>query len=155
MPSKIDGKGFFAVEKIDKGELLAVKSGHLIDRATLEANRDVIQNAEMQVADELWLAPLAVDELEQSMIYINHSCEPNMAVQGQIGHIALHDIEAGEEITADYGISFNNADFSMECHCGLATCRKVITGLDWRKPELQRKYGDNFPWYLLRKIKAQ
>jgi len=41
------------------------------------------------------------------------------------------------------------------CACGASTCRGVVTGQDWRKPELQRKYGDYMSWYLLRKMRRE
>lgn len=150
--SKIHGNGLFALQDIVAGELIALKGGHLIDRETLEANKQVINHSEMQITDELWLAPLTADELEGSMISVNHSCEPNMVVQGQIANVAYKDIAKGEEITADYGVSFDNKDFKMECNCGSASCRAAITGLDWQKPELQEKYQGNFPWYIERKL---
>jgi hypothetical protein len=31
----------------------------------------------------------------------------------------------------------------------------LITGQDWRRPDLQRKYGGYFAWFLLEKIRAQ
>jgi hypothetical protein len=42
----------------------------------------------------------------------------------------------------------------MECHCRTGSCRGVISGRDWQRPELQRKYGDYFSAYLLRRIGA-
>jgi hypothetical protein len=41
----------------------------------------------------------------------------------------------------------------MRCACGAASCRGVVTGQDWRRPELQRRYGDYMSWYLQRKIR--
>jgi hypothetical protein len=40
----------------------------------------------------------------------------------------------------------------MECRCGAATCRRIITGQDWRGEELQTKYAGFISWYLMRKI---
>jgi hypothetical protein len=40
----------------------------------------------------------------------------------------------------------------MECHCRSRTCRKLITGFDWRKPELQKKYDGYFSWFIQRRI---
>ncbi len=59
------------------------------------------------------------------MIFSNHSCDPNLAVQGQIVFVALRDIAAGEELTHD-----------------------------WKKTELQVKYAGRFSWYLQKKIEA-
>jgi hypothetical protein len=43
----------------------------------------------------------------------------------------------------------------MECRCGAATCRKIVTGKDWQKPELQEKYAGYMSWYLAERIKRQ
>ena len=41
----------------------------------------------------------------------------------------------------------------MQCHCGRQSCRGIVDGQDWRRPELQAKYGEYFAWYLQRKIR--
>ncbi|HSX42152.1 MAG TPA: SET domain-containing protein-lysine N-methyltransferase [Candidatus Saccharimonadales bacterium] len=151
-PSHISGRGFFAKEAIKKGELLAVKNGHLIDRATLEANWDIVNHSHIQITDDIYMAPLTKDEFEESMIFFNHCCEPNMAINGQIACVALRDIHAGEELSVDYATIFNNDD-NFECSCGNPTCRHHITGRDWQKPELQQKYGNNFAWFILGKMR--
>jgi hypothetical protein len=33
-------------------------------------------------------------------------------------------------------------------------CRGTIGGRDWQRPDLQRKYGPYFSWYLQRKMAA-
>src|SRR3954447_23611197 len=73
--SGIAGRGLYAAEPIARGEVVCVKGGHLIDRATLERHRDVVNDAELQVADDLFLAPLAAAEFEAVMMFLNHSCE--------------------------------------------------------------------------------
>ena len=68
-------------------------------------------------------------------MHLNHSCEPNLRLQGQIVFVAFRDIAAGEELTVDYAMT-DDEPYEMECHCGSQTCRKLITGADWQKPEL-------------------
>jgi hypothetical protein len=43
----------------------------------------------------------------------------------------------------------------MACNCGAAGCRKIITGRDWMRTDLQEKYKDYFSWYLERKIQSR
>jgi uncharacterized protein len=88
------------------------------------------------------------------MMFLNHSCEPNVGIQGQIVFVAMRDIAAGEELTLDYATIDHDSE-PMACRCGANGCRRLITGQDWRKPELQRKYGSFFAWYLLEKIRAE
>jgi hypothetical protein len=152
-PSSIRGRGLFADAAIARGEVVCVKAGHLVDRATLMRLRDVVNDADVQVADNLYLAPVTAEEFEDVMMFLNHSCEPNVGIQGQIVYVAMRDVVAGEELTLDYATIDDDTE-PMECHCGAAGCRRVVTGLDWQKPELQRKYGDYFAWYLLEKMRA-
>ena len=37
------------------------------------------------------------------MMFLNHSCEPNVGVQEHFVFVAMHDVAAGEELTLDYG----------------------------------------------------
>jgi SET domain-containing protein len=153
-PSGIAGRGLYANAPLARGEIVSVKGGHLIDRATLERNKAVVNDADMQIADDLFLAPLTADEFEGVMMFLNHSCEPNVGVQGQIVFVALREVAAGEELTIDYGTIDHDAE-PMACRCGAATCRGTITGEDWRRPDLQQKYGDHFAWHLLRRMRSE
>ena len=67
--------------------------------------------------------------------------------------VALRDVGAGEELTIDYG-TIDSAVEPMACRCGAASRRGTITGDDWRRSDLQRKYGDHFAWRLLRQMRA-
>jgi hypothetical protein len=57
--------------------------------------------------------------------YVNHSCDFNTISTGYGFELAVRDIEAGEEITDDYGL-FNMTE-PLVCYCGSAKCRSVIT----------------------------
>ena len=56
--------------------------------------------------------------------FLNHSCGPNCdaeLIDGQIWIVARHDIDAGEEITFNYGYDWE--DFREHpCHCGAPDC---------------------------------
>ena len=86
------------------------------------------------------------------MIFSNHSCAPNIGVQGQIVFVAMRDIEAGEELTHDWAMT-DDDDYELECRCGAAECRRIITGQDWRRAELQARYEGYMSWYLVEQIK--
>lgn len=63
--------------------------------------------------------------------FINHSCDANCLSPGTDFEIALRDIEAGEQITNDYGSL--NLEFTMRCCCGAPNCREVTTPEDFHK----------------------
>jgi len=153
--SKIHGRGLFAKADIAKDEIVAVKGGHIVDRETLQ--REITPRlgpVEIQIDDNLFIAPVNADERELSMLYSNHSCDPNIGLRGEITFLAMRDIPAGEELTHDWAMT-DNDDYSVECNCGASNCRKTLTGKDWRRPELQKKYGGYFSAYLARKISKQ
>jgi hypothetical protein len=82
--------------------------------------------------------------------YGNHSCDPNTWWVDAVTLVARRDIRPGEEVTNDYGTS-TGTDFEMVCSCGAAVCRGVVTGEDWRREDLQERYGDHWIPALLRK----
>src|ERR1700754_4830503 len=90
--SPIHGKGLFAVAPIAKGEVVCVKGGYIFDRQTLGSMPGWFRAAEVQVAEDLFVGPLGEDEREGSMIFSNHSCEPNMGIKGQIVFVSMRDI---------------------------------------------------------------
>jgi uncharacterized protein len=116
--------------------------------ATAPIGKDEV---EIQITDDLHLAALADDEYEPVMLFINHSCDPNVGFAGNIVLVAMRDIKPGEELTTDYAL-FDDYDGSMPCQCGAPDCRAVITGHDWQRPDLQRKYRGYFSWYLQRRM---
>ena len=110
--------------------------------------------AEIQIAEDLLIAPVSQDERDGSMLYINHSCDPNCAIQGQIVFVAMRDIGVGEELTHDWATT-DDMDYVLECNCGSRECRGTVTGKDWMKEDLQRRYAGWFCWHVQRKIDAQ
>jgi SET domain-containing protein len=149
--SPIHGRGLFAREDIFKGEIVAIKGGHVFDRQMLSRLSPVLGPAEIQIADDLYIGPTTTEERESSMIFSNHSCDPNLGVEGQIVFVAMRDIEADEELTHDWAMT-DSGDYQMTCNCGAACCRKTITGRDWTRKDLQERYRGYFSWYLERRI---
>lgn len=153
-PSRIVGRGLFAGAPIAEGEIVCVKGGHLLTKAEFANYKRVAHEAELQIADDLFLPPVAQAEFEDLMMFLNHSCEPNVGIQGQIIFVATRAIAAGEELALDYATIERPAE-PMACRCGAERCRGIITGQDWRKPELRREYGRFFAWYLLERMRAE
>ena len=154
-PSSIEGRGLFAVEDIAAGEVVAVKGGHIVDTATMFAQTERLQNSEIQIAEGLHLMALCDDEYESVMLFINHSCRPNVGFRGNTVLVAMVDVAAGHELTTDYAL-FDGTVWPepMRCRCGTDLCRTEITGADWRRPDLQRRYQGWFSTYLADRIGA-
>jgi uncharacterized protein len=150
--SKIHGRGLFAMADIAKDEIVAVKGGHIVDRKTVrEKITPRLGPVEIQIGDDLFIAPVSDEERELSMLYSNHSCDPNLGMRGEITFVAMRDLRAGEELTHDWAMT-DDDDYSVKCNCGATDCRKTLTGKDWQRPDLQKRYSGYFSAYLARKI---
>lgn len=145
------GCGVFATAFIARGELISLWGGRIVHRDNLDPSMPRFTQRVLQLDEDLYL--LTAEE-EEPNDCLNHSCEPNLGFLGQIGLVAMRDIQPGEELTFDYAMSDGSPYDEFECHCGLPHCRKKITGNDWKLPELWEKYEGNFSPYLARRIAA-
>jgi uncharacterized protein len=150
--SPIHGRGLFANAAIAKDEIVAVKGGHIIDGKTLrEQIAPALGPVEIQIDDDLYIAPISAAEREGSMLYSNHSCGANLGIRGEITFVAMRDIAAGEELTHDW-CTTDNGDYTLKCNCRSPDCRGTLTGKDWQRADLQQKYAGYFSAYLQKKI---
>lgn len=140
--------GVFALRPIHKDELIAVWGGKVVTRATLDTLPDRLRRLSIQVEEDLFLVALH----EGPADYVNHSCDPNCGLRGQIALVALRDIAPGEQVTFDYAMSDGSDYDEFECGCGAPICRGRVTGRDWRLPELWTRYHGYFSPYLARRI---
>jgi uncharacterized protein len=150
--SKIHGRGLFAKGDIAKDEIVAVKGGHVVDAKILRQQiTPRLGPVEIQIDDDLYIAPVSEEERELSMLYSNHSCNANLGLRGEITFVAMRDVHAGEELTHDWAVT-DDDDYLVECNCGAPDCRKNLTGKDWQRRDLQKRYSGYFSPYLARKI---
>ena len=152
-PSSIEGKGLFARRRIRRGEIVAIKGGHVYDARTLATIKRRIAASYIQIADGVFFGARTAAEVRRNKMFINHSCAPNLGIRGQIVFVALRDVRAGEELTYDWAMEENRRD-PTRCRCGARRCRGVLTGRDWTIPRLQRRYRGYFSSYLEDKIRA-
>lgn len=143
------GMGVFAHEFVSAGERLMVWGGAIVNEQELARLPLVLRQHSVQVEEGLYLASVIPDD---DADYINHACDPNAGLQGQIVIVAIRDIEPGEEICFDYAMSDSSPYDEFECHCGAPNCRGRVTGNDWMRPELQERYKGYFSPYLQRRI---
>lgn len=146
--SAIEGRGLVAVGEIAAGELVAIKGGHIMTTAAVRSLPERLQNSEIQIAAGFHLVAAEDGEYEPVMLFLNHSCEPNVGFAGNIVLVAMRDIGVGEELTTDYAL-FDDYDGQLACMCGTPSCRGTVDGRDWQRADLQRKYGGYFSSYLL------
>lgn len=143
------GRGAFASEPIEAGETVAVWGGRVITPDELPDLTDRERMHTLQVEEGLYLAPVGPPEPAD---FVNHSCEPNAGLRGQITLVAMRRIEPGEEICFDYAMVDGSPYDEFDCRCGAERCRGRVTGEDWRRPELWERYEGYFSPYLARRI---
>lgn len=150
------GKGLFAVEKIGKGELIADFAsgrGRLMPAEEADRLYKAGNDYMLQVDDNLFFAAADKNELEDAD-FINHSCNPNCGIKETLKIVAMRDISEGEEMTFDYAMS-ESSSYTLKCMCGSHNCRKLISGEDWKREDLQKRYSGFFSDYLQRRIDRQ
>lgn len=147
--SKIHGSGMCAKTKIRKGEIVFIKGGHILTAKELFSTEKI--GSYLPIDDDYFVGSRNEDEEIGIKLFLNHSCEPNCGLRGEITFVAMRDIRSGEELTSDYAM-IDNDDYEFACNCEAAYCRKRITGRDWQIKDIQRKYPDFFARYLADKI---
>jgi hypothetical protein len=143
------GAGIFAREPVSKEEILLVCGGSIVTGKELATLPAVTRRHGIQIEDDLYVVTIGVVEPADC---INHSCDPNAGLRGQIVMVAMRDIEPGEEICFDYAMSDSSSYDEFDCGCGTRLCRKRVTGADWMLPELWDRYEGHFSPYLERRI---
>jgi SET domain-containing protein len=157
--SPIQGKGLFAIRPIKKGEIVAIKGGHIMDEETLRKSSALSEVSFVQLAPGFYIGAKDRSEVKENKIFVNHSCAPNVGFDGQVILVAMRDVEPGEELTFDWAMftdeSYIWKDYQIECNCGTQNCRKTLTPHDWRRKELQRRYRGYFATFVQGRIGSQ
>lgn len=140
--------GIFAKELVGKGELLVVWGGVVYVGEEYQQLPEEYRVRGIQIEENIFLSPRVVEDAD----YVNHSCDPNAGLSGQVALVAMRDINKDEEICFDYAMS-DGCDYDeFDCECGMPNCRHHITGNDWRIKELWERYDGYFSPYLQRRI---
>jgi hypothetical protein len=140
--SAIAGRGMFTNQALEPGHIVLRLGGRLVSTAELARllNESDGYVDTVTVFEDVHL----VLPSNTTVHYGNHSCDPNLWHQGPYDIAARRRIEAGEELTMDYGTQSGAPGFSMACACGVPQCRGVVTSEDWRLPDLQARYAGHW-----------
>jgi hypothetical protein len=150
--SRIEGRGLMATETIAAGEAVERLGGMLVSDDDLSRMMDSATSYvdSVSVYDGVNL----VLPTGSPAHFGNHSCDPTLWWVDPFTLVARIEVQAGSEVTVDYGTLTDDPDFAMECNCGAALCRNVITGSDWQRRDMQQRYGDHWVPVLRRRIAA-
>jgi hypothetical protein len=143
------GHAVQAVAPIAAGEIITVWGGRIVNATQAADLPSGYREHNIQVEEGMYLAPVIPDDESD---YVNHSCDPNAGLSGQIVLVAMRDIAAGEEVTFDYAMADGDGYDEFPCACGAPSCRGRVTGNDWKLPELWQRYKGYFSPYLQRRI---
>jgi SET domain-containing protein len=121
--SKIHNKGIFAVRNIKIGEIVGVVQG--IKKFKINRNiKDALANPDwVGFKMHNWVDPIPPYK------YLNHSCNPNVAIKGYKTFIAICNIKKDKEITIDYSIIEADSLWYMKCCCKEKKCRGIIESI--------------------------
>lgn len=145
--SAIGGEGLIASDELAAGTVVIRLAGRLVSSAELDeliaaADADpgapYVDTFTVYEDVHLVLPPATIAH------FGNHSCDPNLWPVGPYEIGTRRPIDAGEELTLDYGTISGAAGFSMACRCGSSVCRGEITSDDWRRRDLQDRYGPHW-----------
>lgn len=145
------GCAVFALERIYRNELVSLWGGTIAHKNDLDPSMPRFTQRVVQIEEDLYIV---TGETPEPNDCFNHSCEPNLGFSGQIGLVAMRDIEAGEELCFDYAMCDGGPYDEFNCRCGFPNCRGKVTGSDWRNPDLWVRYDGYFSPYLAKRILA-
>lgn len=138
----------FCRRPVAKDEIVALWGGKILSAEEIDRSMPNFTQQILQIEDGFYLFSPTMEASD----CFNHSCEPNVGLSGQIGLIAMRDIQAGEEVCLDYAMCDGSDYDEFDCSCGSPNCRGRVTGQDWRRPELWERYDGYFSPYLQRRI---
>jgi SET domain-containing protein len=154
-PSGIQGGGMFARAPIRAGETVCIVGGTPMTNAEFAAFRATVERYNAaQIGEDLHLVDLiqSPDQVEGS---INHSCDSNLWMNDEVTIAARRALSAGDELTLDYALMTSDPSWRLDrpCQCGAVTCRRIISGDDWRLPAVRQRYQGHFAPFLNDRIR--
>jgi len=124
-PSKIDGKGTFALQKIPARKKIGNLGGQII--SLREARKRAANTRRVAIVEfgngKALDASISPNELR----YVNHSCSPNTYMRvayNKVEFYTLRSIEADEELTCNYGPTHHGG--KLQCQCGAPNCKGFL-----------------------------
>ena len=146
--SKINNKGLFAKKDIKKGTKIIDYVGKIILKKETDRNPKFDNNKAIYLFNLNKKYDLDGDFKYNTARLINHSCENNCEVDGvglKLWIYAIKDIKKNEELTYDYGFSFDKDYKDFPCRCGSKKCVGYIVNSQsrWRIKKLKKKKSTN------------
>jgi len=135
--SNIHRDGLSAATNIKKGQKIIQYKGKKVSLNKVETNSKYDNEKEIYLFNLNKRYDLDGDFKYNTARLINHSCNPNCEVledNKKLWIFAMRDIKKNEELTYDYGFSFDKDYKQYVCKCGSKNCVGYIVreGSRWR-----------------------
>ena len=146
--SKIDNRGLYASTYIKKDSKIIEYKGKIITVKETEINPKFDNDKAIYLFNLNKRYDLDGDFRYNTARLINHSCDPNCEVDGvglKLWIYSLRDIKKNEELTYDYGFSFDKDYKDFPCRCGTKKCVGYIVNSQsrWRIKKVKKKKSTN------------
>ena len=146
--SKIDKNGLYANRDIKSGTKIIEYKGKIISVKQSETDPKFDNNKAIYLFNLNKKYDLDGDFKYNTARLINHSCDPNCEVDGvglKLWIYSIRDIKKNEELTYDYGFSFDKDYKDFPCRCGAKKCVGFIVNSQsrWRIKKSKRKTSTN------------
>ncbi len=144
--SNIDKKGLYAAKNIKIGTKIIEYIGKLITKKETDTNPKFDNGKDIYLFNINDRYDLDGDFSWNTARLINHSCDPNCEVDGKglkVWVTALKDIRKDEELSYDYGFSYDSdyKQFPCKCHSDKCVGYIVREGSRWRiNKKLKKNY---------------
>ena len=135
--SNIDNRGLYASQNIKEGTKIIEYKGKVITKKKSEEDSKFDNDKAIYLFNLNKRYDLDGDFKFNEARLINHSCNPNCEVEGKglkLWIVAIRDIKKGEELSYDYGFSYDEDYKQFVCKCGAENCVGYIVreGSRWR-----------------------
>ena len=142
--SKIDKNGLYANCDIKKGTKIIEYKGKVISIKQSETDPKFDNGRAIYLFNLNKRYDLDGDFKFNTARLINHSCDPNCEVFGtglKVFVYAMKNIKKGEELSYDYGFSYDSDYKQFPCKCRSENCIGFIVreGSRWRIKKLKKK----------------
>ena len=146
--SKIDNRGLYAATNIKKDAKIIEYKGKIITVKETETNPKFDNDKAIYLFNLNKRYDLDGDFKYNTARLINHSCDPNCEVDGaglKLWIYSIRDIKKNEELTYDYGFSFDKDYKDFPCRCGTKKCVGYIVNSQsrWRVIKAKKKKSTN------------
>lgn len=119
--------GLFATRDIKVGETIFYAQGERLNLHVTSKTLSARYANALGIKRDNWINPPDSNPLR----FLNHSCEPNAGIKGEVTIVARKPIKKDEHITIDYSITECDELWTLEttCSCDTKKCRKIISSI--------------------------